>query len=76
MRNKIESQVIEEGDLRAVKVGVSHSGCPNMWNLCVKDASGWYREVQWMSVDNIQPFFKTKLPIYEEVGKVKYKKIG
>ena len=76
MRNGIESQVIEEGDLRAVKVGVSHFGCPNMWNLCVKDTSGWYREVQWMNVSNIQPFFKTKLPIYEEVGKVKYKKIG
>jgi len=74
MKNGIESQVIEEGNLRAVK-DTGDFGGPNMWQLFVKDTTGWFRHVQWMDISNIQPFFKTRLPSYSQVGANKYKKI-
>ena len=73
MKNGIESQVIEEGNLRAVKDTVDFGG-PNMWQLFVKDTTGWFRDVQWMDISNIQSFFKTRLPSYNQVGTNKYKK--
>lgn len=45
MKNGIESQVIEEGHVKAVK-SISDFGGPNMWQLYVKDATGWFRDVQ------------------------------
>jgi len=74
MKNGIESQVIEEGNLRAVK-DTGDFGGPNMWQLFVKDTTGWFRHVQWMDISNTQPFFKTCLPSYSQVGANKYKKI-
>jgi uncharacterized protein YrrD len=74
MKNGIESQVIEEGNLRAVK-DTGDFGGPNMWQLFVKDTTGWFRHVQWMDISNIQSFFKTRLPSYNQVGTNKYKKI-
>ena len=74
MKNGIESQVIEEGNLRAVK-DTGDFGGPNMWQLFVKDTTGWFRDVQWMDISNIQSFFKTRLPSYSQVGANKYKKI-
>jgi hypothetical protein len=73
MKNGIESQVIEEGNLRAVK-DTGDFGGPNMWQLFVKDTTGWFRDVQWMDISNIQSFFKTRLPSYSQVGANKYKK--
>jgi hypothetical protein len=73
MKNGIESQVIEEGNLRAVK-DTGDFGGPNMWQLFVKDTTGWFRDVQWMDISNIQSFFKTRLPSYNQVGANKYKK--
>ena len=72
--SKIEKHVIEESNLRAVKDTSDFSG-PNMWQLQVKDATGWFRDVQWMSIGNIQPFFKTSLPRYEETSSKNYKRI-
>ena len=74
MKNGIESQVIEEGNLRAVK-DTGDFGGPNMWHFKVKDATGWFRDVQWMYVSNIQPFFKTRLPQYTQVGTKRFKKL-
>jgi hypothetical protein len=74
MKNGIESQVIEEGNLRAVK-DTGDFGGPNMWQLFVRDTTGWFRHVQWMDISNVQPFFKARLPSYNQVGANKYKKI-
>jgi hypothetical protein len=74
MKNGIESQVIEEGNLRAIK-DTGDFGGPNMWQLFVKDTTGWFRDVQWMDISNAQPFFRTRLPRYDQVGTNKYKKI-
>jgi hypothetical protein len=74
MKNKIESHVIEEGNLRAVKATSDFGGC-NMWEFYIKDTTGWFTSVQWMSVGNIQPFFKTKLPVYKQVGNSKYEMV-
>lgn len=74
MKNGIESQVIEEGSLRAVK-DTGDFGGPNMWHFKVKDATGWFRNVQWMDVSNIQPFFRTRLPQYTQIGTNRFKKI-
>jgi len=46
-----------------------------MWHLYIKDITGWFRDVQWMSIDNIQPFFKTQLPRYREVENNKFELI-
>lgn len=70
----IEYHVIEEGNLRAVK-DTRDFGGPNKWHLEVKDIDGWFRNVQWMDVSNIQPFFKTPLPRYEETAPRNYKKV-
>lgn len=63
MGNGIEPHVIDECHVRAVKCQDTFGGC-NMWNLQVKNSEGYFVEVKWMNVDNIQQFFKTKLPIY------------
>ena len=71
----IEKHVIEEGNLRAVKDTSDFSG-GNMWELQVKDATGWFRNVQWMHVSKIQAFFKTPLPKYQEItGTRNYERI-
>ena len=62
---KVEFEVIEEGNLKAVK-DTNDFGGPNMWNLHVKTTKGFWDSVQWMSVGNIQPFFKTVLTRYTE----------
>ena len=69
----IKHQVIEEGNLAAVKCTDDFGG-PNQWNLHVRTAEGYWEQVQWMGVGRIQQFFKTKLPIYKEQKKkeVKY----
>ena len=71
---EIEKHVIEEGNLRAVK-DTSDFGGPNKWHLAVKDAEDRFRNVQWMHVSNIQPFFKTPLPKYQETSSRNYKRI-
>jgi hypothetical protein len=55
-----------EGNLKAVK-DTGGFGGPNMWGFYVKDTKGYWDRVQWMSVYNIQPFFKGKLPVYKEI---------
>jgi len=65
MKNGIEYFEVIEGNLKAEKCTGGFGG-PNMWNLCVKNNRGWYKQVQWMGVYNIQEFFKTQLPVYEE----------
>jgi len=72
--DRIEKHVIEEGNLKAVK-DTGDFGGPNKWQLQVKDATGWFRDVQWMDISNIQPFFKTPLPRYEETTPRNYKRI-
>jgi hypothetical protein len=69
--NGIKECVITEGNLQAEK-SLSNFGNCNMWHLYIKNTSGYFESVQWMSVYNIQKFFKTKLPIYKEVGQTKY----
>ena len=70
----IEKHVIEEGNLRAVK-DTGDFGGPNQWHLEVKDATGWFRNVQWMHVSKIQAFFKTPLPEYQETTPRNYERI-
>jgi len=67
----IQNHTITEGNLRAEK-STSDFGGANMWSLYVKTTNGWYESVQWMDVSRIQQFFKTKLPVYKEVGKTRY----
>ena len=64
----IKQHVIEEGNLKVVKCTDDFGG-PNMWNLYIKDVSGWWQDVQWGSVGKFQQFFKTQLPVYKEVEK-------
>ena len=61
----IENYSHVEGNLQAVKCSDSLGG-RNMWNLYVKNTEGWWEQVQWMDVRNIQKFFNHKLPIYKE----------
>lgn len=71
--NGISNFVVEEGNLGATK-DMSDFGGPNMWRLNVKTANGYWEDVQWMNVNKIQQFFKTKLPVYGEQSKqTKYK---
>lgn len=71
----IEQHVIEEGNLRASKCTGDFGG-PNMWNLYVKNTDGFFQHCQWMSVNDIQSFFKTKLPVYlEHETSIKYKQV-
>ena len=70
--NGIKPQVIQEGNLGAVK-DTDDFGGPNQWRLHIKTANGYWEDVQWMNVHRIQQFFKTKLPVYKEQKKnVKY----
>ena len=57
---------IEENNLAAVKC-TNDFGGPNMWNLYIKNVNGFWEQVQWMNVQNIQQFFNTTLPVYNEV---------
>ena len=67
----IQQHIIIEGNLAAMKC-IDDFGGPNMWNLCVKDVShGGWEDVQWMDVNRIQQFFKTKLQRYKQVGETK-----
>jgi hypothetical protein len=70
MKN-IPYQEITEGNLQAVK-DTGDFGGPNKWRLRIKTNNGWFEDVQWMEVYKIQQFFNTKLPVYEEVGSIKY----
>jgi hypothetical protein len=56
-----------EGNLKAV-YSTSVFGGTNMWNLYIMTTNGWFSDVQWMHVSNIQKFFKTELPKFEEVS--------
>jgi hypothetical protein len=71
MIKEIPSHVIEEGNIKVVKDTGNFGGC-NMWNLYIKDITGWFRDIQWVSIDNAQPFFKTQLPRYREVSNSKF----
>jgi len=62
---KIKPEQIIEGQIMAQK-DTSGFGGTNMWRLLVKNVDGYWNNVQWMSVGNIQPLFKTKLTRYEE----------
>ena len=64
----IKHQVIEEGNLAAVK-DTDDFGGPNQWNLHIRTAEGYWEQVQWMNVYRAQQFFKTKLPVYKEQKK-------
>jgi len=66
--NGIKAHSIEEGNLGAVKSSNDFGG-PNMWEFKVKNKDGWWEDVQWMDVNKIQQFFKTKLPVYREQPK-------
>lgn len=63
--NNIKEFEVIEGNIKAVK-DTGDFGGPNMWNLHVMNTKGWWESVQWMGVYNIQKFFKTKLPEYQE----------
>jgi len=65
MNNGIKPFEVVEGNLKAVKDTNDFGGC-NMWQLYIKSTRGYYEKVQWMSVYNIQDFFTTKLPKYED----------
>ncbi len=65
MKNEIEYFEVIEGNLKAVKC-IGYFGGPNMWYLYVETKSGVYKLVQSMHVTNIQEFFETVLPVYEE----------
>ena len=60
-----------EGNLKAEKCTGDFGG-PNMWNLRIKNNNGWYEKVQWMDVSNIQKFFRTKLPVYNQESSPRY----
>ena len=64
----IQQHEITEGNLRAIK-STDDFGGPNMWNLYIMGTNGWWQDIQWMSVGNIQRLFKTKLPVYKEISK-------
>jgi hypothetical protein len=64
-KNGISNFVVEEGNLGAQKC-MDDFGGPNQWNLLIKTAEGRWEDVQWMNVNKIQQFFKTKLPVYKE----------
>ena len=64
----IQQHEITEGNLRAVK-STGDFGGPNMWNLYIMGTNGWWQDIQWMSVGNIQRLCKTKLPVYKEISK-------
>lgn len=70
MKN-IPYQEITEGNLQAVK-DTGDFGGPNKWRLLIMDKNGRWELIQWMEVYRIQQFFNTKLPVYEEVGSIKY----
>ena len=72
MKSGIEYFEVVEGNIKAEKCTGDFGG-PNMWNLCVKNNRGWYKQVQWMDVSNIQEFFETVLPVYEETSNSVYK---
>ena len=63
--NGISNFLVDEGNLRAEKC-MDDFGGPNMWRLHIKTESGYWEDVQWMNVNRIQQFFKTKLPVYKE----------
>jgi len=63
--NNIKEFEVTEGNIKAVK-DTGDFGGPNKWHLHVKNTSGWWESVQWMSLYSIQKFFKTKLPEYQE----------
>lgn len=76
MTNNIKPYEVIEGNLKAVK-DTSDFGGANMWNLKIKELSGyWSDSVQWMDVQRIQPFFKEKLPMYKEISSSKYELIN
>lgn len=74
MSNGIERCIIEEGNLKAIK-DTGDFGGPNMWTLYIKDTDGCFRDVQWAPLSNTQPFFKQKLPRYDEIFGKQYKKV-
>ena len=62
----IKYQEIIEGNLKAEKCTGDFGGA-NMWSLYVMTTQGWWESVQWMDVNKVQMFFKTKLPVYKDV---------
>jgi hypothetical protein len=68
----IKYEVITEGNLQATK-DTDDFGGPNKWRLHIMSTEGYWESVQWMEVNNIQQFFKTKLTVYKEEEKKKAK---
>lgn len=62
---EIKREIIEEGNIRAVK-DTDGFGGPNMWSFEVKNTGGFFCRVQWMHISSIQKFFNTKLTVYSE----------
>jgi hypothetical protein len=62
---KIKQEQIIEGNLMVEK-DTSDFGGLNMWHLHIKTIDGYWENVQWMSIYNVQKFFKTKLTVYKE----------
>lgn len=63
--NGIEPTTIREDNLIAAKDVAYDDTGPNMWNLYIRTVNGGWEDVQWMDVESIQRFFKTKLPVYK-----------
>lgn len=74
MKNGIQYQVIEEGNLSLVK-DTDDFGGPNQWRLHIRSKHGYWKEVKWGHVSHFECLFNTKLPWYKEESskKVKYK---
>lgn len=68
----IHNHQIVEGNLKAEKDTEDFCG-PNMWRMYLRCKEGrWLSISQWMSVQNIQQYFNTKLPVYREISSTKY----
>lgn len=65
MNNGIEPFEVTEGNLRAIKCTSDFGGC-NQWYFHIKTTNGYYELAQWMNISNIQKFFTTKLPKYQD----------
>lgn len=74
MDNGINKHIIEEGSFRAIKDTGTFGGC-NMWHFQGKDTNGYFRDIQWMSIDNIQCFFNKILPKYKKISTSKFERI-
>ena len=57
------AHVITEGNLKAVQDFQEE----DMWKLHIENTNGYYESVQWMYINNIQPFFQTTIPRHKDI---------